>query len=121
YNELKTLDAFIEKARLDYAVPGVSVAVVKDDKTVYVKGFGVSKVGSESKIDGDTIFQLASVTKTFAAASVAVMVDRGKIGFDVQLINILPDFALKDPYPTRYATARDFLSHRSGLPAFTGD
>jgi CubicO group peptidase (beta-lactamase class C family) len=120
-NELKDLDAFVEKARLDYGVPGVSVAVVKDGKAVFVKGFGVSKVGSEAKIDGDTIFQLASVTKTFAAASVGVMVDRGKIGFDEQLINILPDFALKDPYPTRYATARDFLSHRSGLPAFTGD
>lgn len=118
---LKGLDAFIEKAMEEYDVPGVSVTVVKDNDVVYLKGFGVRKIGSDLKVDENTIFQLASVTKTFTAASVGVMVDQGKVGFDEEVINILPDFALKDPYPTRYTTPRDLLAHRTGLPAFTGD
>lgn len=118
---LSGLDAFIEKAMEYYGVPGVSVAVVKDNDVVFLKGFGVRKIGTELKVDENTIFQLASVTKTFTAASVGVMVDRGKVGFDEEVINILPNFALKDPYPTRYTTPRDLLSHRTGLPAFTGD
>lgn len=119
--KLAGLDDFIEKARKSYGVPGVSVAVVKDNEAVFLKGFGASKAGTESKVDENTIFQIASVTKTFAAASVGLMVDRGKLDFDEQVINVLADFALKDPYPTRYTTPRDLLSHRSGLPAFTGD
>ncbi len=120
-NRLKGLDAFIEQAMKEYGVPGASVVVVKDNDVVYLKGFGLRKIGSSQKVDANTIFQLASVTKTFTAASVGVAVDRGSMEFEEQVINIVPNFALHDPYPTRYTTARDLLSHRTGLPAFTGD
>jgi CubicO group peptidase (beta-lactamase class C family) len=120
-DELEGLDAFIELAMEEYGVPGASVAVVKDGDVVYLKGFGVRNISGKDKVDGDTVFQLASVTKTFTAASVASMVDRGKIGFDEEVIKIIPDFALMDPYSTRYTTPRDLLAHRTGLPAFTGD
>ena len=120
-DELEGLDAFIELAMEQYNVPGASVVVVKDGEVVYLKGFGVRTVGTKDKVDGDTVFQLASVTKTFTAASVASMVDRGKLGFDEEVIKVIPDFALMDPYSTRYTTARDLLAHRTGLPAFTGD
>jgi CubicO group peptidase (beta-lactamase class C family) len=118
---LKGLDAFIQRAMEEYGVPGASVAVVKDNDAIYLKGFGLRKTGSELKVDENTIFQLASVTKTFTAASVGVMVDQGKLGFDEEVINIISYFTLKDPYPTRYTTPRDLLAHRTGLPAFTGD
>lgn len=120
-DQLQGLDAFIELAMKEYGVPGASVAVVKDGEVVYLKGFGVRNAAGKDKVDGDTVFQLASVTKTFTAASVASMVDRGKIGFDEEVIKIIPDFALMDPYSTRYTTPRDLLAHRTGLPAFTGD
>jgi CubicO group peptidase (beta-lactamase class C family) len=120
-DELEGLDAFIELAMKEYGVPGASVAVVKEGDVVYLKGFGVRKAGESEKVDGDTVFQLASVTKTFTAASVASMVDRGKMGFDEEVIKIIPDFALMDPYSTRYTTPRDLLAHRTGLPPFTGD
>lgn len=120
-DELEGLDAFIELAMKEYGVPGASVAVVKNGEVIYQKGFGVRNAAGKDKVDGDTVFQLASVTKTFTAASVASMVDRGKIGFDEEVIKIIPDFALMDPYSTRYTTPRDLLAHRTGLPAFTGD
>jgi CubicO group peptidase (beta-lactamase class C family) len=120
-HKLRDLDAFIEQAMKDYGVPGASVAVVKDNDVVYLKGFGLRKTGSDLKVNENTIFQLASVTKTFTAASVGIAVDRGNMEFDEEVINILPFFALHDPYPTRYTTPRDLLSHRTGLPAFTGD
>lgn len=118
---IEGLDAFIELAMEEYGVPGLAVAVVKDGEVLYLKGHGLRKVGSDEKVNDDTVFQLASVTKTFTAASVASMVDRGKIKFDDKVVNIIPNFALKDPYPTRYTTPRDLLAHRTGLPAFTGD
>lgn len=118
---LKDLDAFIEQAMKDYGVPGASVVVVKDNDVIYLKGFGLRKIGSSQKVNENTIFQLASITKTFTAASVGVAVDKGNMEFDEQVVNIIPYFALHDPYPTRYTTARDLLSHRTGLPAFTGD
>jgi CubicO group peptidase (beta-lactamase class C family) len=119
--QLEDLDDFIELAIKQYEVPGVAVAVVKDGDIIYLKGFGVRSIEKKDKIDGDTVFQLASVTKTFTAASVASMVDRGKIGFDEEVINIVPNFALMDPYATRYTTPRDLLAHRTGLPPLTGD
>ncbi len=119
--ELDGLDAFVELAMEQYGVPGASVAVVKDGDVVYLKGFGVRKIGSKEKVDGDSVFQLASVTKTFTAASVASMVDRGKMSFDEEVIKIIPDFALMEPYSTRFTTPRDLLAHRTGLPPFTGD
>jgi CubicO group peptidase (beta-lactamase class C family) len=120
-DELGGLDGFIEEAMKEYGVPGASVVVVKDKAVVYSKGFGVRKIGSDLKVDEDTVFQLASVTKTFTAASVGVAVDQGLVEFDKPVVDVIPHFALHDPYPTRYTTARDLLSHRTGLPAFTGD
>lgn len=119
--KIEELDAFIEQAMKDYRVPGASVALVKDGKAIYLKGHGIRKTGTQDRVDENTIFQLASVTKTFTAASVASMVDRGKVQFDEQVVRIIPNFALKDPYPTRYTTPRDLLAHRTGLPAFKGD
>ena len=120
-DRLDGLDAFVEQAMAEYGVPGASVVVVKDGVTAYSKGFGVRKVGTDLKVDEDTVFQLASVTKTFTAATVGIAVDKGELEFDEPVVDVLPRFALHDPYPTRYTTVRDLLSHRTGLPAFTGD
>lgn len=120
-NELGGLDQFVQQAMSDYGVPGASVVIVKDDDVIYSKGFGVKKAGTQEKVDENTIFQLASVTKTFTAASVGVAVDKGVMEFDEHVVDIISGFALHDPYPTRYTTSRDLLAHRTGLPAFTGD
>jgi CubicO group peptidase (beta-lactamase class C family) len=114
------LDAFVRRAMVDYDVPGASVAVVKDGKTVFLRGYGVRQPGGGA-VDPDTVFQLASDTKTFTAAALAALVGEGRLGWDDEVITHLPQFVLHDEYATRHATIRDLLAHRTGLPAFTGD
>lgn len=113
--------AFIEQARRDWDVPGIAVAVVKDDKVVFVQGSGVRTQGQPGAVDADTVFQLASVTKVFTAAALGTLVDEGKLDWDDPVLGHLPGFAMADPYATLHTSARDLLAHRSGLPAFGGE
>jgi len=118
---IERLDQLIESAMVQYGVPGASVSVVKDGEVVLNRGYGVRTAGETAKVDEQTIFQLASIAKTFTAAAVALQVQAGKMDWDDPLINHLPGFALESAYATRFATARDLLAHRSALPPFQGD
>ena len=114
-------DRFIRDALETYGVPGAAVAVVLDDEVVLARGYGVRRLGEPGPVDEHTIFELGSNTKVFTAAALGTVVDQGTLGWDDEVIDHLSEFALFDPYPTRYCTVRDLLAHRSGLPAFTGD
>ena len=70
------LERFIEQVRNEYQAPGVAVSIVQGDKVIFAKGFGVLSLDGSEKVDKDTIFQLASVTKTFIAAGLGLQVDR---------------------------------------------
>lgn len=109
------LDGIVARARQRTGVPGVAVAVVYRDKVVYSRGFGVREVGKPGKVDPNTVFQLASVSKPLASTIVAQVLARKKISWDDPVIRYNPRFALKDPYVTRNATFADLMSHRSGL------
>jgi CubicO group peptidase (beta-lactamase class C family) len=115
------LDAFIARTLKEYQVPGAAVAVVRDGKVALVKGYGVRDVSKPGGVDENTIFQLASVTKTLTAAAAATVVDEGKLDWDKPIFNYLPEFAGYDAYMTRWLTERDLLAQRTGWPAFTGD
>jgi CubicO group peptidase (beta-lactamase class C family) len=115
------LDAFIKQGLKEYGVPGCAVALIKDDKVVLVRGYGVRRSGRDELVDENTLFMIASNTKPFTAAVLATLVDEGKLGWDDHVIDRLPEFVLPDPYPTRAATIRDLLAHRTGLPPFAGD
>lgn len=117
----KNLDPFIETKLKEYQAPGLAVSIVKDGKVIFAKGYGVIDINKPDKVDPDTIFQLASVTKTFTAAALGIQVQNKKMKWDDEVIQHLPAFALKEPYATRYANAVDLLAHRTGLPAFGGD
>lgn len=112
---LTGFDAYAEKARVDWEVPGMAIAIVKDDKIVYAKGFGVKKLGEAGAIDEKTKFAIGSSSKAFTAATLAILVDEGKIKWDDRVSKYLPDFEVYDPYVTRELTIRDLLTHRSGL------
>jgi CubicO group peptidase (beta-lactamase class C family) len=118
---LEEFDGYIEKARVEKKVPGIAVAIVKNDQILFAKGYGVQRNGRPEKIDEHTIFQLASISKAFTSAGLGIEVDRNHLKWDEELILHLPQFALKDSYPSRFATCRDLLAHRTGLPAFGGD
>src|SRR5262249_33402329 len=119
--ELKGLDSYITKAMSDWKVPGFALAVVKDDKVVFSKCYGVRKYGETNPVDERTMFAIASLTKAFTAASIAMLLDEGKLKWDDPATKYLPGFQLYDPYVTREITIRDLLSHRSGLGAYAPD
>jgi CubicO group peptidase (beta-lactamase class C family) len=112
---LKGLDAYILKAMKDWELPGLAVAIVKDDKVVLAKGYGVREVGKNEPVDGNTLFAIGSNTKAFTATALALLVQDKKISWDDRATDHLKGFQLYDPYVTREITVRDLLSHRSGL------
>lgn len=109
------LDAYIEKAIADWKVPGLSVAIVRNDSLIYARGYGVREVGKPERVTEKTIFAIGSSSKAFTAAAVAMLVDDRKVSLDASAATYLPGFQLYDPYASRELTVRDLLSHRSGL------
>jgi CubicO group peptidase (beta-lactamase class C family) len=109
------VDRYVEQVRNDFGVVGLAVAVVKDGRPVYAKGFGETKLGTGEKVDQDTLFAIGSNTKAFTAAAIGILVDEKKMTWDDRVTMHLPWFQLYDPYVTREITVRDLLSHRSGL------
>src|SRR5688500_11089748 len=95
-DETAELDAFIRKALADYRVPGASVAVVKGGRTMLLRGYGVRRAGNAAPVDENTVFQIASDTKTFTAAALAALVGDGKLDWDDEVITHLPEFVLHD-------------------------
>lgn len=115
------LDELAQSLLATSRVPGLAVAVVHDGKVVYRKGFGVRAVGSDAKVGPETVFQLASVSKSLAATVVARQVATGAVQWDTPVRTLLPSFALNDPYVTDKVTVGDLFAHRSGLPDHAGD
>jgi CubicO group peptidase (beta-lactamase class C family) len=115
------IDSTVARAMKAFQVPGIAVAIVKDGKLVYARGYGVRELGKSGRVDADTLFQIGSNTKAFTAAALALLVDEGKIHWDDKVIDYLPQFRMQDPYVTREFTIRDLLTHRSGLGTGAGD
>src|SRR6478752_7327164 len=120
-NAVAKLDGMVDDLMKKSGIPGMAVAVVHGGKTVYAKGFGVKDVRSGDKIDPDTVFQLASLSKPLSATVVARQVGAGAISWDTPIVEKLPWFALSDPVVTKMVTVGDMYSHRSGLPDHAGD
>ena len=115
------LDQVIERARKEFEVPGIAVAVVKDGKVVLSKGYGVRKLGGTAPVTPQSLFPIASNSKAFTTAALAILVDEGKLSWDDRVVDRLPAFQMYDPYVTREMTVRDLLTHRSGLGLGAGD
>lgn len=115
------LTTYYEKALKDWEVPGMAIAIVRNDSVILQKGFGVLEVNKPEKVDEHTLFAIASNTKAYTAAALAILVDEGKLKWDDPVINYLPWFQLYDPYVTQNMKIRDLLCHRSGLETFSGD
>lgn len=109
------LDAYIDKAMGDWKMPGLSIAIVKDGQTVYLRGFGVRTVGEPTRVDTHTRFGMMSTTKALTAMAVAMLVDEGKLAWDDPVQKTLPWFQLADAEFSRKLTVRDTLTHNAGL------
>lgn len=115
------LDGIAGELMSSSGIPGMAVAVVHGGKTLYAKGFGVRDIRRPEKVDTDTVFQLASLSKPLAATVVAQQVGRNALRWDTPIVDKLPWFALADPAVTRMVSVGDLFAHRSGLPDHAGD
>jgi CubicO group peptidase (beta-lactamase class C family) len=115
------LPALAETILQQSGVPGMSVAVVYDDALAFSGGFGVREIGKDAPIDGDTVFQLASVSKPVAATVVSSVVGDGTISWHSRMADVDPGFALHDAWPTQNVSLADLFAHRSGLLDHAGD
>src|SRR5256714_2201968 len=118
---IQELEKLAQKQIQENALPGLAIAIVFQDKAVYAKGFGVRDVNTKAPVDADTVFQLASVSKSIGSTVVAELVGEGKITWDSKLSVLDPTFAMFDAWVTREITIRDMYAHRSGLPEHAGD
>ncbi|HEY9681442.1 MAG TPA: serine hydrolase [Oculatellaceae cyanobacterium] len=118
---ISEIDQLAQKQVNENVVPGMAIAIVYKDAVVFVKGYGVRSTATTDKIDPDTVFQLASVSKSLAATAVASLVGEGKISWDSKICDLDPAFAMYDPWVTSQLTVRDLFAHRSGLPDHAGD
>ena len=107
-------DAYVAAGMKQWAVPGLSLAIVHDGKT-YTKGYGVRSVDGREPVDEKTLFAIGSSSKAFTAAMLGMLVDEHKLAWDDLLSRDLPGFEMYDPWVTREVTIRDALTHRSGL------
>jgi CubicO group peptidase (beta-lactamase class C family) len=115
------LDAIFQKALTDFNVPGMAIAIVKDDQVLLSKGYGVKNANSNEKVTDKTSFAIASNSKAFTSAALAILVDEGKIKWSDKVRDYLPYFELYSPYVSEEMTIRDLLCHRTGLATFSGD
>jgi CubicO group peptidase (beta-lactamase class C family) len=109
------LDAYIENARKAWEAPGIAVVAVRDGKIIAAKGYGVRRLGKPDPVDADTVFDIASLSKSFTASAIATLVDEGKMRWDDPVRRHLPSFELSDAYRTHHVSVRDLLAHRVGL------
>jgi len=116
--EIRTV---VEKALDRFDTPGMAVGIVQNGEVRHLEGYGIRDINGTEKVNADTLFSVASTTKAFTSAALAILVDEGKLDWDDPVVKYLPDFRLADPWVTREFTVRDLLTHRSGLGQGAGD
>jgi CubicO group peptidase (beta-lactamase class C family) len=114
-------EAYIVAGIKAFDSPGLAIGIVADDRLVYSKGFGVRSKTSGMPVHTRTVFQIGSATKGFLSATMALMVDRGKFKWSDRVVDLDPEFRLKDPWVTREFRMFDLLAQRSGLPPYVND
>ena len=115
------IDKMVEQSLKEFQVAGAAVGVVKDGKVIHARGYGVRSIESGDPVGGKTLFGIASNSKAFTTAALAILVDEGLLGWNDKVKKYLPYFELYDPWVSNEVTIRDLLCHRVGLGTFSGD
>ncbi len=119
--KVKEIDDYANTVANTWKGPGMAIAIVKDDKVLLAKGYGSRELGKNDSVNENTVFAIASNSKAFTTASLAILVDEKKLAWDDKVSKYLPDFKLYDPWVTSELTIRDLVTHRVGLDTFSGD
>lgn len=121
YTDENMIEDYIIKSLEFWNVPGASIAVVKDNKIILAKGFGYTKLEKtkNNEVDAETLFPIASLTKSFSAVATGIFAAQRQINLDATIQSLMPSFKLSDGYATDHLTLRDCLSMRAGLTGYT--
>lgn len=112
---LAAIEKALDDKRKELGIPGISLAIVKDDQIIYAKGLGYKDLDKKLPVTPDTRFAIGSASKAFTAMLAAMGADEGKLSLDDSPKKFLPYFTLRDPDAAAKITIRDLLAHRSGL------
>lgn len=112
---LSGFDHYITQAMRDWKVPGLAIAIVRNDSIVHIRGYGSRTMDANEAVDENTLFAIGSSSKAFTATLVGMLVDEGELRWDDAAHVHLPGLELFDPYVSKELTIRDLLAHRSGL------
>lgn len=110
------LERLVEASMHEWKIPGLALAVVRDGEVVLQKGYGVRDLRGAAPVTPETQFLLCSITKSFTAAGLGLLVDEGRLEWNRPVREVMPEFRLHDALATERLTVRDLLCHRSGLP-----
>jgi CubicO group peptidase (beta-lactamase class C family) len=116
-----SLDQYIQRGMRDWQIPGLAIAIVKNGKVVFMKGYGVKKAGKIDPVNEETLFMIGSNTKAFTATALAMLDHQKALSLDDKVTRWIPDFRLADPLASREVTVRDLLCHHIGFGTFQGD
>ncbi|HXG24552.1 MAG TPA: serine hydrolase domain-containing protein, partial [Chthonomonadales bacterium] len=112
---LAVLEKFIEEKRMELNVPGVAVAIVREDRVIFARGYRLRDVEEKLPVTPNTLFAIGSCTKAFTAVTVLISAEEGKLALTDSPKKYLPYFKLRDPEADGKITIGDLLCHRSGL------
>lgn len=116
----REIEKYAETILADWKIPGMSVAITKDNQVVFAKGFGVKDMNKSDKADENTLYQIGSVSKSFTAAVMASLVDEGLISWEDTVKNFLPDFQMYDKWVEQNLLVKDMMTHKTGLRGQVG-
>ena len=116
-----SLDAYIKEGMKDWKIPGLSIAIVKDDKVVMMKGYGVRDLETKEPVDENTLFMIASNSKLFTGTALAQLDYNNKLSLNDKITKYFPDYRVYDSCTTQLVTIKDMLGHHLGTKTFQGD
>lgn len=114
-HELAGLERYIRDAMDEWEVPGLAIAVIRNDSVIFAEGYGERVLGSGEPVDESTLFAIASTTKAMTVGALGMLVDEGELDWDDRVARHLPALEFADPYVERHVTIRDLLTHRTGV------
>ena len=115
-DRLTRLSEFVEMSREALGVPGVALSLYQDGQIIAERGFGVRELGKPAAVDADTLFMIASNTKSMTTLLLATLVDEGKLTWDTPVISVMPHFRLGDAETTRQVLIKHLVCACTGLP-----
>lgn len=116
-----SLESYIKRGMEQWHIPGLAIAIVKDDQVIWMKGYGERNIETHEPVDENTLFMIASNSKLFTGTSLAQLEYDGLLNLNNRIVQYFPWFRLYDSMSTRQVTIRDMLSHRLGTKTFQGD